>query len=1484
MPDKFENILAVCSFLGTSGYNYHARGFFTALNKLLPVAIKNWSYDDNPYYLTNEQKVMMAAASGKSFSFGECITVCLHESNHEDWYKHAYKSPKIAFNVWESTRQTERFFQKLLEFDQIWVPSEWQKKYTVEQGAPADKVFVIPEGIDTDRFKVTEPTINYHFADKDKFTFTIAGRWEYRKATTEMIRTFNETFRDVDDVELLILVDNPFDRQKMSTEDKLLQNGLGNKKIKILHKLSQEDYDQLICETNCFLSCSRAEGWNLPLCFPVGTEIITPSGFKLIETIKQGDDVFSHKGLSRKVKGVMTREYRGDLINVDIYNNINTLSATPEHPVRVIKRNRMSTMYGGSLLEYIQKRKLEPEWIPIKEIEKGDLLVQAIPCTLLKNNITIDLLNYLPNMQFDSEYIWSKYSNNPKEKGSNVKKVNRFVKLKDLTFLIGWYLAEGNSYKTRLDFTVNSITEQGVAARIKDDFNRLFGVDSVFKEDSDKDALHIRISSSILATFFKLYCGGKQSFRFIPNEVLYGNIDILQEVISNLFLGDGCHQQERDRNLLTTCSEVLANQVVIALHRLGYKAGTQKVKRNRKCKHYVVSFAYDSFNGTHSNKQYVFEKEVWHFVKKVTKTSYEGIVYNFEVEKDNSYLTHTASVHNCEFMACGVPAICSNWSGHLEFAKDYASLVNTDYLKAAWSEFGDFPGEYAEPDFKHLGQLMLAHYADHSNFTTRAVEGAEYLKGFTWENAAKIALSTMKPLMIRTTPINIVEPKGEKPPVKVEVTEPIVIKKSEIKAEVSKKVKSKDIIVIDCFPNTENKLKKLVDTIYFVKKFEKPIALVSHLPIPESVQVLVDYYIFDVDNTLPDYRLPIYYTFSDLKLLGRLDRPYHSLPIVKSLQNICKMFSNFERIHFIEYDINIDFEKHLSNVATHKDKDLVSYFYEGTGIYTNIMTFKPSLMLEVLTTQTLNWEDYKKMASPVILERDLIFENWMFKILTSAGKTDNMVVLKSDTINMKLDEFKEMPVVNFVVCETEDDKNVLFVIHRNIDPKEFIFDPAGLKLISNGADPYSYVIFDRDITNVTVHGMGKTFDVDVVNEYKGEFLFFDGCPAADIKCKKSEFWRGISSKHNIQYRNFFIDGAFMELLGPTTDDKYKVTFTDRHSGQIVHSTEIGINCWTKTNRKYYTDWNVKVTSNDEELYNQDISYFQRRVFVVLDSKAMGDTLAWFPMVEEFRKKHNAHVICSSFWNKFFKSKYPEIDFIEPGQSVPDIFAQFNVGCYDNDLNRNRFNWRITPLQKVAADILGITRYVEVLPNVAYKVLDRPIKEKYVAISEHSTFMCKYWLNSGGWSTVINYLNDLGYVVAAISKETTQLPGIVDLTGKPIEETISNIHHSSMFIGMSSGPSWLSWALKKPLVLISGYSKEWAEMDFKNPLVSRVINKDVCHGCFNDPSLPLERGSWRWCPRGRDFECSKMISPEMVMEGINKFFGMNKNSAGYGRLL
>jgi len=185
------------------------------------------------YYTSDGDMVDGEMYPNNGENFDHNVNLILMETNHHYFY-HNYKGPKIAYNVWESTRQPEGFFNKLLEFDQIWVPSQWQADCTIEQGADPDKVKVVPEGVDTETFYPEDPQTTLDYVD-GRFKFIHFGRWDYRKSTKEIIETFLKEFTPEDPVDLIVSIDNTWGKDIdgfETTEERLEHYSFTDQRIK----------------------------------------------------------------------------------------------------------------------------------------------------------------------------------------------------------------------------------------------------------------------------------------------------------------------------------------------------------------------------------------------------------------------------------------------------------------------------------------------------------------------------------------------------------------------------------------------------------------------------------------------------------------------------------------------------------------------------------------------------------------------------------------------------------------------------------------------------------------------------------------------------------------------------------------------------------------------------------------------------------------------------------------------------------------------------------------------------------------------------------------------------------------------------------------------------------------------------------------------------------------------------------------------------
>lgn len=355
----------------------------------------------------------------------------------------------------------------------------------------------------------------------------------------------------------------------------------------------------------------------------------------------------------------------------------------------------------------------------------------------------------------------------------------------------------------------------------------------------------------------------------------------------------------------------------------------------------------------------------------------------------------------------------------------------------------------------------------------------------------------------------------------------------------------------------------------------------------------------------------------------------------------------------------------------------------------------------------------------------------------------------------------------------------------------------------------------------------------------------------------------------------FIDGPYVEVIDKVSNE-YKVEFIDSKNNDIVYTTTIKNNEWARPNRKWFTNWKINIVANTGERITHNFNLEGKKVLISFDSSAIGDNIAWIPYVEEFRKKYKCEVYVSTFHNKLFESAYKNLNFINPGSKVDGIYASYNIGVFLTntgvDLLQNKTDYRYVPMQKIATDILGLD-YKEIKTKI--KSLPKYKSDKpYICLGIHSTAQSKYWNNETGWQELVDYVKSKGYDVYLLSKEedgymgNKNPNGIIHIKNKSIEEIGEYLIGSEGFIGISSGLSWYSWALNVPTILISGFTNE--DLEMKTDVV-RIINKDVCNGCW--AKHLFDRGDWNWCPEHkgteRQFECTKTITFDMIKPHIEK---------------
>lgn len=343
---------------------------------------------------------------------------------------------------------------------------------------------------------------------------------------------------------------------------------------------------------------------------------------------------------------------------------------------------------------------------------------------------------------------------------------------------------------------------------------------------------------------------------------------------------------------------------------------------------------------------------------------------------------------------------------------------------------------------------------------------------------------------------------------------------------------------------------------------------------------------------------------------------------------------------------------------------------------------------------------------------------------------------------------------------------------------------------------------------------------------------------------------------------------------------------------VVLFDEIVDDATVSSTKKYFVRFRIEVYRRDESGESDEILVFEhdydargKRVYVRLPVGTLGDILAWFPYVDEFRREHGCAVSVSmgeALWS-LFDGAYPELDYVRPEDEIvarAQSYASYYLGIFFpcDDRTHQPTDFRVSGLQKTIPFLLGLPP-VELKPRIAVQDTARMIDEPYVVIAAQSSAQCKYWNHPTGWFELIKHLKSLGYRVLCIDKQHAHgekqwwnlIPyGSEDFTGeRPLQERASLIQHADFFIGLSSGLSWLAWALGKPVVMISGFTHPMNE--FETPW--RVINFHACNSCWNDTSVEFDHRDFAWCPRhagtDRQFECSRLITPQHVIRTVDK---------------
>jgi DNA (cytosine-5)-methyltransferase 1 len=353
-------------------------------------------------------------------------------------------------------------------------------------------------------------------------------------------------------------------------------------------------------------------------CFVSGTQVLTNKGYKNIEDVILSNKLLTHSGFFQNILNLQKKIYSGYIYDIRINYHPKTITSTEEHPYYI----REKTKIWDDVNKKYNILFLEPKWKKANELILSDYFGMVIN----KNNI-------IPEFHFEN--IINKY---------NMEKI--YIKLDNLNywfiigFLIDKYIIEetiedeGIVYK--IQFTLNNKDDKEIFERINKIMtiiNNNCDIDNKFKKYSCSDFIWYNI--------FKQF-GKYKNIQLIPEWVQDAPKEFIQEFINGYVKANSFVNNEILQIIVPTLN------MAFGLQRLYLKLGN--IFSINKCfNNENIYYITETLKKEKNNYSFIENNYVWMEPLKITKREIIDIaVYNFEVEKDNSYIVENSIVHNCQ--------------------------------------------------------------------------------------------------------------------------------------------------------------------------------------------------------------------------------------------------------------------------------------------------------------------------------------------------------------------------------------------------------------------------------------------------------------------------------------------------------------------------------------------------------------------------------------------------------------------------------------------------------------------------------------------------------------------------------------------------------------------------------------------------------------------------------------------------------------------
>jgi ribonucleoside-diphosphate reductase alpha chain len=356
-------------------------------------------------------------------------------------------------------------------------------------------------------------------------------------------------------------------------------------------------------------------------CVVPETIIYTTQGPKQIQhCVMNETEIYNLQRETEVIQNVLEHPYEGEILEIETMHSIHPLMITPEHPVYILRGQQKGLNYKV-IKNRLDKNICEFEWVDAKDIQLDDMVVYPIP----------SFEKDIANISAEDCYVYGVILGDGSM--SNKTDTSGYISL---------------NKKHIADFIVNYFNDKCVDYRI----------------EVDNNTTRIRWNRCIHLPFrYNDFYDENKEKRILP-KWLNLPIEKSKYILKGLLDTDGCVKDElvfdnTSYNLIE-CARFLAMRMGVLTsgyirNRIDESHETPRgIIENKKMNyvlhipktHEICELMNIQYNDTQFFKFMRHNNLLLSRVQKIKTHSYNGILYDLQMEKEHNYMIHNGLVHN----------------------------------------------------------------------------------------------------------------------------------------------------------------------------------------------------------------------------------------------------------------------------------------------------------------------------------------------------------------------------------------------------------------------------------------------------------------------------------------------------------------------------------------------------------------------------------------------------------------------------------------------------------------------------------------------------------------------------------------------------------------------------------------------------------------------------------------------------------------------